>query len=423
MSSRAITGSVAALVLIGAAILGYVLLAAEPVEVVPATKRTIVESLVATGQVQPRARVDVASQVAGRVVEIHFEEGDEVATGAVLVRLDDDEARADRAQAQARVDAARARLRSVTERGAPTAAQDLRKANVAYEGALEELERGRQLRDAGVITGARVDELERQAEQAAAELDQAQTRAEQASADGSDYAEAAAGLRQARAARQLAAARLKEHTVRAPRDGTMLARNVELGASVQPGQPLAVLAADGPVELRLDPDERELAALDVGQRAVVAADAFEDRPFEAVIDRIAPAVDRERGTIGVYLLVNDPPAFLRPDMTASVEIIVGRRAEALVVPRSAVRQLGADDPFVLVVEESRARRRGVSTGLVGSGLVEIRDGLEIAEEVIVDVDVGAGDRVRVSAIGAIDDFEAADSDDGAPFDMEVPQAL
>jgi HlyD family secretion protein len=423
MNRKVITAIVAA-ALIGAAILAYWLFWPEPVDVVPVTERDVVETLVATGQIQPHTRAEVAAQVPGRVVEVLFEEGDSVADGEVLARLDDQEVQAAHEQAAARVSAARARLRSVTEQGAPTAVQDLRKATVAYEGAIEELERGRQLFDAGVVTGARVDELERQVEQAEAEVKQAQARAEEASADGSAHDEATAGLRQALAEQKLARVRLEQHTLRAPRDGVVLSRHVEPGTTVQPGAPVAVVAFEGPVELRLDPDERELAILEPGQRAVVAVDAFDERPFEAIIDRVAPAVDPERGTIGVHLLVDDPPAFLRADMTASVEIIIDRRANTLVVPSSVLRETESNEPFVLVIEESRAQPREVSTGLAGAGLVEILDGLERSEEVIAEADVAPGDRVRKAASL---DIEAFESDPGTPggasYDTEVPQAL
>ncbi len=422
MKKKAVIAAIlSAVAIVGAAVVYFFILPAS-VTVAPVVERDIVETLVATGQVQPRSRSELSAQVAGRVDEVLFEEGDTVVAGEELLRLDDEEAEASYEQARSGVEAARARLESVTGGSAPTAVQDLRKASLAYEAAVEDLERGRHLFEGGVLSRADLDEIERRVERTAAEVEQAETAVEESTPEGSAYAEAAAGLGQARAQRDLAGLRLQHHTLRAPAVGEILTRSVEPGVNIQPGGPVATLAIDGPIELRIDPDERELADLQPGQPAVVAADAFADRPFEATVDRLTPSVDRERGTIGVYLRVEDPPAFLRSDMTVSVEVIVGRAADALVVPRLAVRDLATDEPFVLLVEDSRVARRAVSAGLVSSAFVEISGGLEAGEEVVTDATISTGDRVRDQKRRDIDSFDA-DTDSQGSSQLDAPGAL
>lgn len=366
----------------------------ESVPMAAAQERDIVETLVATGQVEPEARTILTSDVAAEVVSVEVREGDEVEEGELLVQFDEEEARATLEQAEAGVAQARAALRSVVEAGAPTAGEDAEQAQRNLEAAVEDYERAQQLFDAGVIPRVEVDEARRQVERAESDVERAQAALQETQAQGGAYAEAAAAIERAQAEATLARTRLENHRLRAPDDALVLTREVERGSFVQPGSVVATLAMDGPIKIRINPDERELARLERGQKALAISDAFPDQPFMATVSRIDPAVDPERGTITVILEVDDPPDFLRVDMTASVEVEVARRDEALVVPRQALRDLTSEEPFILKVVDGRARQISVETGISDDRFVEIVDGLSPGDVVIVDTNVAPGDRVR-----------------------------
>jgi HlyD family secretion protein len=220
--------------------------------------------------------------------------------------------------------------------------------------------------------------------------------------EGAEARLALAALRQAGAAAAVARVRLDERQLRAPAAGRILLRDVEEGDVVSAGRPLLVLAADGPARLTVHPDEHELAVLREGQPAQAVADAFPDRPFRAAVSFIAPAVDAARGTVEVRLAVPEPPAFLRPEMTVSVNVEVGRKAEALVVPAEAVRD-AASDPWVLRVGEGGvAERRAVRLGLRGEGMVEVTEGLAPGDAVVPPSagPLEEGARVRVRRLPA-----------------------
>jgi HlyD family secretion protein len=121
----------------------------------------------------------------------------------------------------------------------------------------------------------------------------------------------------------------------------------------------------------------------VGQRALASADAFPSQIFPAEIRTLAPSVDASRGTVEVKLTVKDPPPFLRPDMTVSVDIEVDRRAGSLVLPAEAVRNATSKAPWVLSVRGDRLERREVSLGITGEGVVEIASGLDEAALVVL----------------------------------------
>ncbi|NWG75578.1 MAG: efflux RND transporter periplasmic adaptor subunit, partial [Rubrivivax sp.] len=201
---------------------------------------------------------------------------------------------------------------------------------------------------------------------------------------------------QARAALDLARARLADTVVRAPTEGIVLRKAVEPGDVVTQGKVLFELAAAGETQIELQIDEKNLGRLRLGQTAQVAADAYPDRPFPAELFFIAPGVDAQKGSVEVKLRVARAPEFIKPDMTVSAEIEVGRRERALTLPSQAVRDVAGAQPWVLVAEAGRAVRRPVKLGLRGTGRLEVVEGLKSGAAVIpATADIRAGQRVRV----------------------------
>ncbi|HSN92791.1 MAG TPA: efflux RND transporter periplasmic adaptor subunit [Anaeromyxobacteraceae bacterium] len=382
--ARWAAAAAAALVLLAAA----AGLRGRAVPVYVAEKRPLVQRVVATGRVTPLARVDLASLVPGRVEAVEAREGDRVAAGQVLVRLEDAEARAAVSQAEGRLAEARARLDQVGGAGSKQA--ELRAAQAARD-----LERARDLFGAGSASRAELDEAEKALELARSQQESAAALASSASRSGAEFRLAAAVLRQAQGALAAAEARLSQTRIGAPGPGVVLGRKAEPGDVVAAGETVLVLALDGETLLTADLDERNLALLRVGQEATAVADAFPDRPFRAAVSRVAPAVDPARGTVEVRLRVPEPPGFLRPDLTVSVNVDVGRREQAVVVPADAVRD-ASGTPWVLVLVNGRAARREVRLGLRGEAMVEIAEGLAPGEAVVPAAAraVGPGQRVR-----------------------------
>jgi HlyD family secretion protein len=181
----------------------------------------------------------------------------------------------------------------------------------------------------------------------------------------------------------------------APRDGVLITRNVERGTVVQPGKALLVLAPAGDVQIVVQIDEKNLGQLALGQHAVASADAYPDKRFSAVLSYINPSVDINRASVEVKLKVDDPPDYLRQDMTVSVDIATAERNDVVIVPARAVHD-AATSPFVLTSENGRAVVRKVKLGLRGVGFYEVLDGLSPGEPVIpLTAGVKAGQRIRV----------------------------
>ena len=345
-----------------------------------AVRRDVTRTLVLTGRVRPPARPQLGASISGTVRQVLVREGDRVERGQLLVRIDDAEQSAALAQARAALTTAEARARSTFEQ-----------AELRVEQANRDLARARALESQGAISARELEVAEQAAADAQSELDVARARG------GTSGSAPLAEVARSRAEVSAAEARRALTRIMAPASGTVLVRAVEPGDAVVPGQMILDLALDGPTELIAQAREENLPDLRPGAPAMASADAFPSQLFVARLDRISPVVDRAQGTVELRFSVPDPPTYLRPDMTISINVEVARRDSALVVPREMVRDIQSSAPWVAVEDGGRAARRPVRVGLVGDVVVEITDGLVEGERVL-PMPVEPGERVRVKSL-------------------------
>lgn len=304
----------------------------------------LVRTLQFSARVATVSRVDVGATLTGRVRRVLVEEGAQVRAGQPLVELEEDELRATLAQARAAQVQAQATLRN----------------------SVVELDRTQALVAQGFVSASRSDEARRAADVARAQLQAADATA------------------------QAAQARLSQARIVAPRDARVLARHTEPGQIVQAGKSLLALALAGPTQLEAQVDERFLEQLAVGQQAFVVADAFPERRFAARVLSLAPAIDAQRGSVEVkFALEGQAPAFLREDLTVSMEVLTGRRDSALVIPLAALRGPAS----VLVAQDGRAQLRTVRLGLRTMEAAEVLEGLAAGDLVLTGA-AEPGQRMR-----------------------------
>jgi len=329
-----IAGGVA--LVLGLGYFGFLQLAGPKVDAARAVRRDVVQSVVASGRVAAPNRVDIGAQVVGTVARVPVVEGQFVKAGQPLVVLDSAELRAAEAQAQVTLANARAQL-----------------------------ERNKRLNQQGFVGAAALDDAQRAFDVARTQLDAAR-------------------------------AKLDYTVIKAPAAGTLIARDVERGELVQPGKVLMVLSPAGESQILLQIDERNLARLKPGQKALASADAYAAQRFEAELVYINPGVDAQRGTVEVKLRVPHPPDYLRQDMTVSVDIETARTAATLALAADAVRDPAGPAPWVLAVRGARAVRQPVKLGLRGDAIVEIVDGLAEGEVALRagNATIKAGQAVR-----------------------------
>ena len=389
----------AAFLLAAAALAAYVgrnALFGTPVETVEVLRADLIQTVVASGRVMSPRRVRVGAVITGRVVAIPVTEGQAVKKGAELVLLEDKDVRAALAQAQAGVAQAAAKVRQLREVGLPAAQQALLQAEATLTQVRGQFDRTKRLQAQGFVGQSQLDDAQRNLDVAESQARAARVQVETNSTRGSDFAMAMTALEQARAAERVAQAKLPDIVVRAPVDGVLISRNVEVGDIVQPGKELFLLAPAGETQVIVQIDERNLSQLSLGQKALGSADAFPGRRFPAELIYINPGIDALRGSVEVRLRAPSPPDYLRQDMTVSVDIEVARRAQAVVAPTQAVRDATTAQPWVLAVRNGRAERVPVKVGLRGDGRLEVLEGAAPGDA-LIPASLGlitAGQKVR-----------------------------
>ncbi|TXI75460.1 MAG: efflux RND transporter periplasmic adaptor subunit [Dechloromonas sp.] len=363
----------------------------------PVVEGELRQSIVASGRVRTPQRIEMSAQLAGRVVAVAVREGDAVTPGQVLLRLDDAELKAARAQAQAGLGQSEARLRQVAELARPVAEQGRLQAEANWQQAKKQYERTRELVNRGFYSPAQLDEAGRALAVAESQLKSGEAQVASNRPEGADAQAIRAALDQARATLALAEARLAYASLSAPLAGRVLTRNVEPGDTVQQGKTLLVLAPEAETELTVQIDEKNIGLLALGQTARVSADAYPQQNFAATVNYIAPAVDAQRGSVEVRLRVPEPPAYLKNEMTVSIDIDTARRASALQIPAEALRDASSAAPWVMVVREGVAQKQVLRLGVRGKGRVEVLEGLAAGELVLpASLAVAEGRRVRAA---------------------------
>lgn len=338
------------------------------------TRADISETVVATGTLQPTGEAEVSSGVSGIIASVEVEANDTVTRGQVLARLEMGDLDAALARAIAMVESQKANL-LVAEANLADAEAALRRTQALSEGQSVSV---RELELAG--TAAR-------RAQAQLTLAQAQLRAAEADLKGArnDYAKAC---------------------ICSPVDGVVLEVHVNVGQSITAtslGNPLFRLAEDlSRLELHADVDEADVGKVEAGDTASFSVEAWPDRLFTGVIDKIrdAPVVVEGVVSYEAVLKVDNSARLLRPGMTATTDIVVAEASAVLTVPNAALRfkPEAVSNPGSIV--ESMMPTSSIETG--GSGRQRsvwvLRDGA--LTEVQVTVGLSDGQRTEIAG-GAI----------------------
>jgi HlyD family secretion protein len=358
-------------------------------------QRDFIQTIVATGHVETPHRISIGSQIVGVVKNIPVSEGQIVQAGQVLIELDDAEWRAAAQQADMLVLQAQARLRQVREVQAPVAAQSLVQAEINVSYAEKQWHRNVDLFTKSFISQVALDEAKKNVDLTQAQLQTAKKQVQTTHPTGSDYQIAATALSQAEANSKIAYSRRQHTVIKTPIAGTLISRDVETGDVVQAGKALMTLSPLGTTQLVVQIDEKNLPLLLLGQLARASADAYPALYFSAAISYINPSVDLQRGSVEIKLNVHEPPAYLRQDMTVSVDIQVATRLKAVLVPTDTIHDVKGRQPWVTKVVDGKARKQVLRVGLQSAGMSEVLSGLSVNDRVLTFTnEVNEGDRIR-----------------------------
>lgn len=349
----------------------------------------IARSVVATGRIEPRVKVEVKSKASGIVKKIYVEQGEFVRQGQVLLELD-------REQLEARVREARANLQAA-QAAEQAARANYERTRVQAEGPdipflRAAFERAQELYRAGLLARAAADEAEKAYQTA---LNQQRVAQRNIAVAEAEIARARAQVAQAQAALEQAEEELRNSTIASPIDGVVLSRHVEVGDAVSSilvlGSQATLLMTLGDISevyVRGKVDETDVGKIYVGQPARIVVEAFRDSRFEGRVTHIAPlgVEDNNVITFQVRVSIHNPGGLLRPNMSANAEIVLEERRNVLLIPESALvydrdgkRYVEVPDPAT----ERGRRRIPVDIGISNGVQAEVLRGLMEGQQVIL----------------------------------------
>ncbi len=353
------------------------------------TRGNIARSVVATGKIQPRAKVDVKSKASGIVQKILVDYGDRVKQGQVLVELDKEELQAQVREATATLDAAQA-----AEQSARAAYE---RNQVDAEGPdlpflKSGMDRARKLGAQGLIAPSLVEDAEKAYQLG---LNKQTSAMRNVAVARADMARAKAQVAQCQAALERAKENLLYATIVSPMDGLVLSRNVEVGDAVSS---ILVLGSNATLIMTLGDvgdvyvlgkvDQADIGKVYLGQRARIVVESFKDKKFEGQVTKIAPlGVEKDNvTTFEVRVSIKNPGGELKANMSANAEIILEEKLNVLLVPEGAVvydRNRNTSVEIPDSTAEKGRRKEPVKLGISDGVKTELLAGLKQGAKVIL----------------------------------------
>jgi HlyD family secretion protein len=360
-------------------------------------KKDLVSLVTANGSIQARTKVDLSANIMGQITRLLVREGDAVKKGDLLLVIDQVRYRAAVDSSRSSLESLEAELQRVREVAAQ-ASRDFARAEAQYR--------------EGILATAEYDRAKSLHEQSVSAVNRAERQVTQAHAELSSTHDA-----------------LEKTEIRAPMDGIVTRRNVEQGEVVvtgtmnNPGTVLMTISDMSTVEAVLEVDQTDVPLLRLGQPAAVLIDAFPDKPFPGVVSEIGSSPIRGTTSLGqaatgtdyeVKVALTSHPAGIRPGLTVTADITTEARKGVMTVPIGAlvlrnededkgaagkpedgvesrrkadevatVASRSRDVEGVYIVRDGKAVFKPVTTGIKGELDLEVVQGLDAGDEVVV----------------------------------------
>ncbi|MBI1954236.1 MAG: efflux RND transporter periplasmic adaptor subunit [Proteobacteria bacterium] len=305
-----------------------------PVEAVEVKLGTISKRIATVGKLRANESVTIRSETHGRIKEIAFKEGTDVKKDDVLIRFEDSDAQAEWKQAQAEL--------------------------ILRKGDFERISK---------LQSQHIESVKKR-EEAKAQFAMAEAKVEAAKA------------------------RLEKTVIVAPFEGTIGLIDVSPGTYIQVGQDLVTLVDNTPIKLDFKISEKYLNDIGVGQQADVRLDGFPSEVFRATVEALDSKVDHLSHSISVRAVIPNDDKQLRAGLFANVNLIIGEKGDAILIPESALEREGQIE-YVWVIQKGKAGRRPVLTGTKENYMVEIIAGLREGELVVTAGQLRLGDGMAV----------------------------
>lgn len=322
-----------------------------PVNVATVQKRTLEETIQSVGSLRADQTAKISPEIPGTVEEVAFDEGETVAAGDVLVRLDEDTLREQYRSQKYSLEEARANLQN---------------ARRTYE-------RNQRLHERDMVSAQALDDARAAFESAKARVNRLEA--------------------QVREAKE----RLQEATIRAPFAGYVGSRDVDAGNYVQPGTTLTVLYKLNPLDVRFTVPERFVGRIRKGQSIKLHVTSRPDTYFPGKVYFVSPSVREQTRDLLVKARVANDAHELKPGAFARVELTLETLKDRPVVPSESL--VGTTEGYIVfTVINGKAHRQPVEIGLRKPGWVEIRDGLQPGQTIVQSGHQSVSDGTTVNPV-------------------------
>lgn len=327
-----------------------------PVEVVAVKRGDIFRPIVTTGNVNAWMDAHVGAKIGGRIQRIPVREGDQVAKGAILFQLDQTDFILAKQGAEAQLAVARA---------------SQQEAKIHFDTMTREKERFNRLFEKNAISQQKNDEIN-------SGYLMAKSRVELA----------AANLAAAQANLSMAQARLEDTLVRAPFAGLIFRKAANESEMIAAGIPLISIMNIDRLKLEVDIPEIQAPQIRKGVAAEIAVDALPGKVFNGQISVVNPRVNPQNRSFKVEIFIANEGHIIQPGMFSRIKIKTDTVKNAVILPLKALLTDPAGRPYVLAAKDNRAVRKSVITGIASDTLMEIKEGLEVGETVLVSGNYG-----------------------------------
>jgi len=389
-----------------------------PVQVTGVTQEPIRRIVAGDGVLFPQDQTSVMPNISKPVVKFYANRGDHVKQGQLVATLESRDLAAAVANAKAQVNQAALNLHSVELATIP---ESVIKAQADVESDQQQMDAAKKLLDSqqklfeqGALAGRRVDEARVAYVSAKAQLDGAREHLRALNAVGKEdqISTARAQVEAAKAQQTSAEAQLSYAEIHSPKTGVVADRPLYEGEMAVPGTPLLTVMDISRVVARINIPQNQGGSVTVGQLAeVIPADGGDTVPGKVTV--VSPATDANSTTLQVWVQADNPGERLKPGASVHVKIITELVKNATTVPSAAILPGEEGGTAVLVIDaNSVAHRHVVKLGIREGDKIQILNGCQPGDEVVVVGGLGVDDKAKVKKVDTT--VQESDEDENAP---------
>lgn len=359
------------------------------------------EHRIISSTVSADKEVQVVPKIGGTVKVVNFELGDTVKAGDVLFEIDQSDVQIQVDAAKAGVQTAEAAVNSAVasknmNSGSNMEIQisqmeaSLETAKLNYKDLKDNLERTKLLYESGAVSKKELETIQLNVDVAKKNIEATEEKLritknellnDTKSVSESAVSQAEASKKQAEASLKNAEKQLSNTKVKAEIDGFISSSSVTEGMMVSAGNPTMSIVDINKVKLGFQVSDSYINKLKVGAKAYIEIDSLDDRVFEGVVSNIAPAANKDTLLYPVEVYIDNSQKIIKPGMFAQIRLVVEEKANTVSVPLDVVLERNGEK-FVFVVDNGKAIRKTVATGIENDKRVEITEGLKVGDIVV-----------------------------------------